>query len=855
MASSIFAPLFPDEASHKKQYQISLDDNNPFIMQTLLELCHFERITPMHPPTLKDASLFSASSRRYGLVNMMAPWVMTWTSSLYDNDKLNFSKGDDLIAWLNICLTFGQEEMFRKITRRAIITATAESLDLAVPIEGPFKEIIETIARRRITVITELITVALALLARYQTAEGICSERGREGICHAMLMDSILEGPMSFGLYQPVPISPYPGMSAMDIIGEIKDLQLRTDPSHSGTCGREIKIETIEKLRIAIGILELVKGLDISRYDLQAEKAEEFLLQVVEDRAVQTYDKYPENGGDGEAENKENRGGRNEEPIQGPKEEVDEERNKDITFSDKDGDYEKDETSSELSTRINHDLDSLSETSDIQVPAGVIDGFSETKETIEDFGPQVFFRDGDARKKRHDIEKDGGGEQKQEGEDLKDNDSLTEDKDTTTLVYMQKVIPGHSNITMNNELTHVNETYTSQATNGIESAPNPELVENTSPKIAPLRHAVARANAEAHGQTWSTPGSELARKYQRGPRNPFPDGITVGDVSHEGHIANLKVLKSRFPTLDVKYLTTSLKQKNWDLQLATEFLSATEIAVTDKNDIDTHDRTVSVIDRLAMEPTSDIIHKEPGEYLGALEKIPTEAPATEEIPQLAIQESAPIFYEKSDQNSITSREAPLENSDIHQVPPPATLGPVLNIQPPIPRKAPLNDSTSIQSVVLRPATPESVFEKSTFIPQEKAPEGSIITENLLPPTVSVSDGSTSATQKAMSECSATKETLSPSTILNKVSISRLIAGKLSKEEAEKRFWPLEEDMEIREYLAISANRKTVKKLVHRFPESTADKGLIDVLYRSGWDLAKATSMLEGLGLVRRAISS
>lgn len=142
MASSIFAPLFPDEASHKKQYQISLDDNNPFIMQTLLELCHFERITPMHPPTLKDASLFSASSRRYGLVNMMAPWVMTWTSSLYDNDKLNFSKGDDLIAWLNICLTFGQEEMFRKITRRAIITATAESLDLAVPIEGPFKEII-----------------------------------------------------------------------------------------------------------------------------------------------------------------------------------------------------------------------------------------------------------------------------------------------------------------------------------------------------------------------------------------------------------------------------------------------------------------------------------------------------------------------------------------------------------------------------------------------------------------------------------------------------------------------------------------------------------------------------------------
>lgn len=711
----------------------------------------------------------------------------------------------------------------------------------------------EAIARRRITVITELITVALALLARYQTAEGICSETGREGICHATLMDSILEGPMSFGLYQPVPISPYPGMSAMDIIGEIKDLQLRTDPSHSGTCGREIKIETIEKLRIAFGILELVQGLDISRYDLQTEQAEKFLLQVVEDRGVQTYDKeHPENGEGGKAENKESRGGRNEEPIQGPRNEVDEERNEDITFSDKDGDYEKDESSSETSTRINQDLDSLSETSDIQVPAGVIDGFSETNETIEDFGPQVFFREGDARQKRHDIEKDGAEEQKQEVEDLKDNNPLKEDKDTTTLVYMQKVIPGHSNITMNNELADADATYTSQATSGIESAPNPELAENVSPKIAPLRHAVARANAEAHGQTWSTPGAELARKYQRGPRNLFPDGITVGDVSHEGHIADLKVLKSRFPTLDIKYLTTSLKQKNWDLQLATEFLSATEIAVTNKNDIDTHDRTVPVINKLSLEPTSDIIHKEPGEYLETLEKTPTEASATEGIPQLAIQESAPISYEESDQNSITSRETPLENSDIHQVPPPATLGPVLDTQSSMPRKVPLNDSTT-QKVVLRPATPEPVFEKSIFISQETAPEGSIIIMDLLPPTVSVSDGSSSAIQKAMSECSVTKETLSPSTIPNKVSISRLIAGKLSKEEAEKRFWPLEEDMDIKKYLAISANRKIVKKLVHRFPESTADKGLIDVLYRSGWDLEKSTSMLEGLGLARRAI--
>ncbi|KAH0611947.1 uncharacterized protein H6S33_009999 [Morchella sextelata] len=834
MASSIFAPLFPDEASHKKRYQISLDDNNPDITRTLFELCHFERIVPMHPPSLEGASLFAASSRRYGLVNLMAPWVMTWTSSLYDNDKLDFSKGDDLIAWLNICLIFRQEEMFRKITRRAIITATAESLNLAVPIESPFKEIIESIARRRITVITELITVALALLARYQTAEG----------------------PMSFGLYQPVPISPYPGMSAMGIIGEIKDLQLRTDPSHSGTCGREIKIEIIEKLRIAIGILELVKGLSISKYNLQTEQAEEFLLQVVEDPAVQTYDKeHPKNGGGGKAENKESRGGRNEEPTQGPRKEVDEERNEDVKFSDKDGDYEKDESSSELSTHINQDLDSLSETSDIQVPAGVIDGFSETKETIEDFGPQVFFREGDAdaRRKNYDIEKDEE-EQKQEGEDLKDNVSLKEDKDATTLVYMQEVIPDHSNITMNNEPAPADETYSSLATNGIENALNPEIGEKTLPKVAPLRHAVARANAEAHGQTWSTPGSELARKYQRGPRNPFPDGITVGDVSHEGHIADLKVLKSRFPALNVNDLITFLKQKNWDLQLATEFLSATEIAVTDQSDTDTHNGTVSVINTLALEPKSDyIIYKEPGEYLEAPEKTPTEASATEGVPQLAIQESAPISYEESHQNSITSPEAPLGNSDIHQVPSPATLGPVLDTPSSIPRKAPLNDST-IQEVVLQSATPESVFEKSTFISQEKAPEGSITTKDLLPPpTVSVSDGSSSTLQKAMSECSVTKEALSPNTILNKVSISRLIAGKLSKEEAEKRFWPTEEDMDIKKYLGISANRKIVKKLVHRFPESTPDRGLIDVLYRSGWDLEKATSMLEGLGLVRRAI--
>ncbi|KAI5837837.1 hypothetical protein DFP73DRAFT_566902 [Morchella snyderi] len=745
MASSIFAPLFPDEASHKKRYQISLDENNPDIMRTLLELCHFERITPMHPPTLEGAGLFAVLSRRYGLVSLMAPWVMTWTSSLYDNDKLDFSKGDDLIAWLKICLIFRQEEMFRKITRRAIITATAESLNLAVPIESPFKEIIESIARRRVTVITELITVALTLLARYQTAEGICSERGREGICHAMLMDSILEGPMSFGLYQPVPISPYPGMSAMGIIGEIKDLQLRTDPSHSGTCGREIKMETIEKLRIAIGILEIVKGLSISSYELQTAQAEDFSLQVVEDAAVQTYDKeHLENGGDGKAENKESRG-RDEEPTQGPKKEVDEERNEDVKSSDKDGDYEKNESSSELSTHINQDLDFLSETSDIQVPAGVIDGFSETKETIEDFGPQAFFREGDARQKDG-IEEGGREEHKQEGEDLKDNISRKEDKDTTTLVYMQKVIPDYPNITMNNKLAPIDETYTSQATNGIKNAPNTNIAESTLPEIAPLRHAVARANAEAHGQTWSTPGSELARKYQRGPRSPFPDGITVGDVSHEGHIADLKVLKNRFPTLNIKDLITSLKEKNWDLQLAIEFLSATEIVVTDQSDIDTDKGTVSMVNKL--KPTSNhIIHKKP-----------------------AAQESTPISHEESDQNSITSREAPLENSNIHQVPSSTSLGPVLDTQSPIPQKAPLNDST-IQKAILRSATPQSVFEKSICISQGKAPEGSITTEDLLPPpTVSVFDGSPFTSQSAMSECSVKKEALSPSTTFNKGSV-------------------------------------------------------------------------------------
>lgn len=817
----------------------------------------------MPPASLESLNALAASSQRYGLENLMAPWVVAWSSPLFNNDKLDFSKGDDLITWLNVCLIFGQEEMFKKITRRAIITATAESLDISSSVESPFREIIEAISLRRITVVAEIITVALALLARYQTAEGICKNENTE-TCHKLLMNSVLEGPMSFGLYQPVPLFPYPGMSAMGIVGEIKDLQLRTDPSHSETCGREVKMETIEKLRIVIGILELVGGLDLSNFQFNMKKGQigGVLLQIVEDQEAQTLDKeHTPNTEDKTIERLESRESTDKEQTQGPGNEINEGRNERLDCSEKDDDDEKDESSFEHSNHINEDVDSLSATSEVQVPAGVLDGFSETEDTIEDFGPQVLFKEGVSRKKNHDMAEDEGEEQGQKMEGLNDTCSFPIKKDNDTVVYVQEDIPVTSNLTPDKEQpAPTDEVCASEETQAAEKKPNSETEKNTPPKAAPLRHAVARANAEAQGQTWSTPGSELARKYQRGPRIPFSDAITAGDVSNEGHIADLKILKDRFPTLNIKVLIASLKQANWNLQLATETLRATENTPMNQSDGGVYESDSGIYDGAlpmsntpALEPVSDNITKGPDEYLQTSQEDPMENPVVEDLhPFAAVKVHNPVIYKESSQTPTEAPKGLPESPATRQVSIPDTVKPAPDVLSPSPQELPDKDS-NIQKIMLRPATPGSGFDSSSPVPQEMAQEGSTATQTHLPPAVaSIHDRSSPALRESVSEHLTPKEAIPQTAVINRVSISRLIAGKLTKEEIEKRFWPAEEATDIKRGLAVSANRKTVKKLVHRFPESTADKGLIDVLYRTGWDLEKATSRLEGLGLVRRA---
>lgn len=141
LASPLFASLFPDAASHTGQYQLIISDDIPETVGTLLELCHFGRTAPLPYAPLKGLLSLAELSQKYAIVSPLVPWISIWAEPLHTLGRLDISKGEDLKTWLTVACVYNQGPLFLKITRQAILTGSAEMLDM-LRWQYPYSEII-----------------------------------------------------------------------------------------------------------------------------------------------------------------------------------------------------------------------------------------------------------------------------------------------------------------------------------------------------------------------------------------------------------------------------------------------------------------------------------------------------------------------------------------------------------------------------------------------------------------------------------------------------------------------------------------------------------------------------------------
>lgn len=626
--------------------------------------------------------------------------------------------------------------------------------------------------------LSKLVATALTLLGRYQTAEQICKQPTDSARCDAILLGSVLKGLMGLGVYQPIPEAPYPGMTIVGLVQKIEQLPFMWDPSHGEVCGEETRKEMDNIMGLINEVLEGVKGLELRGFEMKDGVGQEKGLVLV---AV----------GDGD------QGGKEEQEEREKEEQKEEQKQEEVQKGDKEdgandneiefkpGDGDNDFADSTILGSFSENASPHHMVPDPQVPAGVIEGFLETAETIKDFGQQALFGDMKMKQDANNLngeEEEGKGEDKVEGKKKKEDgptamkpategqarqqenmegitstkipsrkawkeDSkrvlATQDSSTnrtdgkTKNGFMKPVTEQKPKEFMrgNNKREQLRPTAREYVPSAVQNGPTTEQrnsqrtpnnrkEETKLPQPAPTAHVMARANAEALGNSWSAPGPELVQKYQRGPRYPFHPEVTVGDVSDEDHTAEVKRLKDLFPEAEIKILVEFLRQCDWNSEEAARLL---------------------ISGGFLMDLTNDLSD-------GALK------PSFPALEPAAISRQAPIM--------TSGKELKQET------------------------EPPSNMSSSALTV---PPTP------------------------------------------------ASKRT---------ISISRLVAGTSNVAKSDLKFWPEADKAVVSRALKDPENKKSIRRLLSMFPQASADKGFIDVLYRNGWDLEKAARKLEKLGLVR-----
>lgn len=572
---------------------------------------------------------------------------------------------------------------------------------------------------------------------------------------------------MIIGVYLPIPDTPHPDMTIVDLVGKIQDFQFMWDPAHGDACGEGIKDGLKEVMEGVQEILNELKGLDLKDFEDKARvgQAKDLVLTAVGDlqdgsqqRQEQEQEQEGGNGaGDGDG------GGAGIE-VQDTDEGL-----ADTAVADTGSDCE----------------------SVASVPAGVMPGFVETEETMEDFGPQESFgrrmnhattidvenQDGDSvgsvteslstdrKSMESEIEEidvvnlsSTGKEEDAENDGSQTSGDFLRERDTDIVqtkalfVEEREGVPGTTEQTVlerQKELSPTAKEFApsfSHRTSSLERGPHytPRSRKELTAALKPVaaQHVSARANAEAKGQVWETPGPALVQKYQRGPRLPFHPEVTVGDVSDTDHTTEIRRLKDIFPQLDNKIIVEFLRQNSWSSQDAAVMLSSGGIPMESPNEED-----------------------------GVLV---TPSLPTPESPVLSLDE--PVIYSHGSSDETVK-----------------PMG--------------------------KPSSGDSTTDTDT--PQETTNAPKKPSKNIL-------------RRKA---ANANTHLVTDDPIF-------------SFENDNPRFWPAMDNAVVLRDVQLPENTQAIKTLLLTFPRIKADKGLINVLYWAGWDTEKATKKLEEWGFVK-----
>lgn len=436
---------------------------------------------------------------------------------------------------------------------------------------------------------------------------------------------------MGLGVYQPIPEAPYPGMTVMDLADRIESFPFMCDTTHVDTCGVAIKEEMKGTMKLVTQILNEVKGLELKSFkfekgwgqvggglvvtavgDLddviqQSQRQQGHQEEVVALEQVLNQEQDEEEEGEHEQQKQQEKKPEEDQEV---KEQAAEEQ-KEVEGGGNEASTQFEDEGEDMPTPmvIDTEFENESDASKMsEVPAGVMDGFLETEETMQDFGPRKFFDDTELGRARAETPEDDDDEdRKSVTENLLKNKSVEGDGNEEMVVanppFMEKLQVDIRDKSVQNLLIQEGDIQNAkdraclmeqqlgvadlensekqkeqlrpEAKDFIPSFPlgpaPPERNRHHMPRsrkeIRPaeaLTHMASRANAEAKGQHWETPGPGLVRKYQRGPRLPFHPEVTVGDVSEPGHVAEVKRLKGLFPQLDSKIIFECLRQNNWN---------------------------------------------------------------------------------------------------------------------------------------------------------------------------------------------------------------------------------------------------------------------------------------------------
>lgn len=600
---------------------------------------------------------------------------------------------------------------------------------------------------------------------------------------------------MGLGVYQPIPAAPYPGMTVMNFVKKIQAFPLMWDSTHGEECSIGIKEEMSNIMGLVNEILSEIKGLDLGDFKTKkgAGQAKGLVVTAVGDLGnIQQQCSEQEQGSE-------------------------------------DGDEIEVEAQAEdksLADVIVTDIESITSVM-TEMPAGVMDGFLETKETMEDFGPRKLFDDGiadetatkDPRDSGREGEREGEGEvveveveAKKEGEDKEDVREKEDGEDKS-----EKEDEGYE------KEKEYKETKTAEG-NLLEDggARRPQAIETvTSDRQKEQLRPTAQVFIPSSSSGPSTPGpsrwdsfggrlrlaaEDRARSAPRGPPPPEPSKLDLPGIRKEATIP----AKSAPTQHILARANAEAKGLSWEApgpelvqkyQRGPRFPFHPEVTVGDVSDTE---NTTKIKYLKEIFPRVD--NKILVEFLRQNEW------NSEDAVLVLSSGGVPIGDSEDGEGSVAAGLPALE--------PTALSSPQPIIDPP---QGSSQEPTTTTTTNRKPSSSNSAVKT---VPHQRP---------------------TDVPRKA-SKTHTRKET---------ISVSRIILGASSSGAADldPRFWPPADNAMVLRAVKLPENVSAIKKLLGKFPTARADKGFVDVLYRCGWDTEKAARKLEELGFVKEESGS